>query len=236
MNKFEKALTNPFIKYMNRLFWLFVVNFIFCLLSVLTIFVLFVPGLVSLHTIAYKMVNNDCDKNPVIIFFEEIKIQWSFSWRLEVLTMSILLVTGTLYYFDWLYIYHNTYDWFVWFSIIFISVFLLVGISIFTHLLTFNNYIKDDTFKMMIKKSALITGKKFLKTLLNIAILISFVVVLYLIPYLIPFISFAFYAYIVEAINKKMYSEIAKEELERMCLEENLFLPTVVEEKENKNE
>ena len=78
-NKFERTLSNPFFKYMNRIFWLFVVNFVFCLVSVLSLFVLFVPGLVSLHTIAFKMVHDDCDKNPVIIFFLEIKEQWSFS-------------------------------------------------------------------------------------------------------------------------------------------------------------
>ena len=93
----------------------------------------------------------------------------------------------------------------------------------------YNSYIKDDTFKMMILKSALITSKKLFKSILNLAILIAFSLILYLFPILIPFFSFSFYIYIIEAINRKMYQTIALEEHERMIQEENLFLPIKVE-------
>ena len=228
-NKFERALNSPFFKYMNRLFWLFVVNFIFCLVSVLSLLVLFIPGLVSLHTIAYKMIHDEDDVNPVIMFFKEIKEQWSFSWRLSLLTFAVLFIATSVYYFDILYMEHFGKDLFSWFSIIFMSIVLLVGISIFINLMLYNSYIKDDTFKMMILKSALITSKKLFKSILNLAILIAFSLILYLFPILIPFFSFSFYIYIIEAINRKMYQTIALEEHERMIQEENLFLPIKVE-------
>ena len=46
----------------------------------------------------------DNDDNVYKTFFMEIKNQWSFSWRLEILCISIMLIVGTLFYFDIYYI------------------------------------------------------------------------------------------------------------------------------------
>ena len=91
---------------------------------------------------------------------------------------------------------------------------------------------KDDTFFVMIKKAAVITLRKKLLTFLNLIIFISFVIVLYLIPFLIPFVSFTFFIYILQSINKKTFTTIAREEYERSLLPENLFLPVVKEDEE----
>lgn len=96
----------------------------------------------------------------------------------------------------------------------------------------FNNYIKNDTFWMMIRKSALIAKKHVILTFLSVVFLAVFGILSYLVPYVIPFISFSFYIYIIEAMNRKTYEKIALEELERETLPENLFLPIIVE-KEN---
>lgn len=86
---------------------------------------------------------------------------------------------------------------------------------------------------MMIRKSGLITIKKIFRSLLNLLILASFGIVLFLVPYLIPFFSFSFYIYIIEAINRKYYTELALEESKRELLAENLFLPVKVEDDKN---
>jgi uncharacterized membrane protein YesL len=228
--KFEKTLSNPFFLYMARLFWLIVVNFVFCLVSVCSLFVLFVPGLVSLHTIAYNMVHDMDKENPVITFFKEIKNQWMFNWRIELLAMAVIVVVGTLFYFDWLYLEYVAYDWFVWFSFIFVGVCFFVLLTVFINLMVYNNYIKNDTFKMMIKKSAVVTGKYIGKSIANVIYLLVFAFMIYLIPLLLPFVSFSLYIYLIEATNRKLYTRIAQEELERECLDENLFLPVKVEE------
>ena len=233
--KFERRLLNPFFRACQRFFCLIILNLVFCVMSILSLMVLFFPGLVALHKVANEMVNDE-DDHPYRDFFLSFKEQWPFSWRIEVTGMTVLIVAAAIYYFDWVYKEKVSYDIFVWISFIFVSVVLLVLIAIFVHLMIYNNYIKNDTFFMMIKKSAVITSKKILFTLLNTVILACFVIVSYIIPYVIPFISFSFYILIVEAINRHSFQKIAREELERETLAENLFLPIMVkEEKVMKN-
>ncbi len=197
-------------------------------MSVLSLFVLFFPGLVSLHLVAYKMVHDE-DDHPYRDFFISIKEQWSFSWRIEILGMAVLIVAAAIYYFDWVYKEKVNYDIFVWISFIFITVVLLVLIAIYVNLMIYNNYLKNDTFFMMIRKSALITSKHLLLAFLNTVILASFVIVCYIVPYIIPFVSFSFYILIIEALNRKVFTKIAHEEETRETLAENLFLPIKVE-------
>ena len=234
-NSFERRLNNPFFKYSKRFFDLIALNVIFCVVSVLSLFVLFVPGLVSLHTIANDMIH-DRDKNPYRTFFVEIKNQWMFNWRIALLTMGLLLLFGGIIAGDLIYKELVAFDLFVWFSLIFTSAVLIVLVTLFVNLMIFNSYFKNDTFWMMIKKTALITRKKIFRSLLNLFILISFVVVLYLVPYIIPFLSFSFYIYIVEAINRKMFTELLVEEEKLEVMDENLFLPTNVEEEKKSEE
>ena len=228
--KFERRLLNPFFRYCQRFFCLIILNIIFCVMSVLSLLVLFFPGLVALHKVAHEMVHDE-DDHPYRDFFLSFKEQWPFSWRIEVTGMAVLLVAAVIYYFDYIYMNKVNYDIFVWISFIFISVVLLVLIAVFVNLMIFNNYIKNDTFLMMIKKSAVITSRKILFTLINLVILASFVIICYIVPYIIPFIPFSFYILIVEAINRHVFQKIAMEELERETLAENLFLPIMVEEK-----
>ena len=227
--KFERRLLNPFFRYCQRFFHLIVLNIIFCLMSVLSLFVLFFPGLVALHLVAYKMVHDE-DDHPYKDFFTSFKEQWPFSWRIEVTGMTVLIVAAALYFFDYIYKEKVNYDIFVWISFIFVSVVLLVLIAIYVNLMIYNNYIKNDTFWMMIRKSALITSKHLLLAFLNTVFLAAFAVLCYIVPYLIPFISFSFYIYLVEAINRKSFTKIAHEEAIREVLGENLFLPVSVEE------
>ena len=228
---FEQKLNSPFYKYSKRIFELIALNIIFCVVSLLSLFVLFFPGLVSLHKIIYNYIS-DNDDNVYKTFFMEIKNQWSFSWRLEILCISIVLIVGTLFYFDIYYIKHVAYNWIGWFALVFLVSISIVFLSIYFNLMLFNDYYKDDTFFVMIKKAAVITLRKKLLTFLNLIIFISFVIVLYLIPFLIPFVSFTFFIYILQAINKKKFTTIAREEYERTLLVENLFLPVVKEDEE----
>ena len=228
---FEQKLNSPFYKYSKRIFELIALNIIFCVVSLLSLFVLFFPGLVSLHKIIYNYIS-DNDDNVYKTFFMEIKNQWSFSWRLEILCISIVLIVGTLFYFDIYYIKHVAYNWIGWFALVFLVSISIVFLSIYFNLMLFNDYYKEDTFFVMIKKSAVITLRKKLLTFLNLIIFISFVIVLYLIPFLIPFVSFTFFIYILQAINKKTFTTIAREEYERSLLPENLFLPVVKEDEE----
>ena len=232
-SSFERKLNNPFFKYSKRFFDLIALNFIFCVVSVLSLFVLFVPGLVSLHTIANNMIHDE-DENPYKTFFVEIKKQWIFNWRIEVLTMSLLLVLGGIIAGDIIYKEKVSYDWIVWFSLVFVSAVLIVLVTLFVNLMIFNSYFKNDTFGMMIRKTAVITKKKIFRSILNILILVSFTVVMYLVPYIIPFLSFSFYIYIVEAINRKMFTELLIEEQKRETMDENLFLPQNVGQEEDK--
>ena len=233
MNKqssFERKLNNPFFKYSKRFFDLVILNLIFCLVSVLSLFVLFFPGLVSLHTIANNMIH-DVDENPYKTFFVEIKKQWIFNWRIEVLGMGVILVLGGIIAGDIIYKEKIAYDWIVWFSLVFTSAVSVVLITLFINLMIFNSYFKNDTFAMMIRKTAVITRKKIFRSILNILILASFAIIMFIVPYLIPFLSFSFYIYIVEAINRKMFTELLIEEEKREAMDENLFLPEVKEEK-----
>lgn len=232
-DSFERRLNNPFFKYSKRFIDLIALNIIFILVSALSLLVLFFPGLVSLHTIANNMIH-DVDENPYKTFFVEIKRQWSFMWRMEVLCMSVVIIVGAIVAGDIIYKEQIAYDLIVWFSLIFVSAVSFVLITIYLNLMIFNNYMKNDTFWMMIKKSALITFKKIGWSLLNVAILASFVIVMWIIPYIIPFLSFSFYIYIIEAINRKTYTQIKIEEEKRELLPENLFLPVVVDEEKEK--
>ena len=148
--------------------------------------------------------------------------------------MVVILLFGAVVGFDIVYIKTVGYDWIVWFSLIFASVVGLVLLSIYLNLMIFNSYFKDDTFAMMIRKSALITLKKVFPSILNVLTLASFVIVLWLLPYIAPFFSFSFYIYMIEAINRKSFTELSIEEAKRESMEENLFLPmTIEDEKEN---
>lgn len=191
--------------------------------------VLFFPGLIALHKIVYQMVHDE-DDHPYREFFLSIGEQWSFGWRMTLLGLGVLVTVGAIYYFDYLYKEQVAFDLFVWISFIFVSVVLLVLISIFFNLMVYNNYIKNDTFWMMIRKSALITGKHIVLTLLNVAFFAAIAIVSYLVPYIIPFVSFSFLILIIEEINRKTFETIAKEEAEREVLDENLFLPVLVKE------
>ena len=232
-DSFERRLNNPFFKYSKRFIDLIALNIVFILVSALSLLVLFFPGLISLHTIANNMIH-DVDENPYKTFFVEIKRQWSFMWRMEVLCMSVVIIAGAIVAGDIIYKEQIAYDLIVWFSLIFVSAVSFVLITIYLNLMIFNNYMKNDTFWMMIKKSALITFKKIGWSLLNVAILASFVIVMWIIPYIIPFLSFSFYIYIIEAINRKTYTQIKIEEEKRELLPENLFLPVVVDEEKEK--
>ena len=227
--KFEKRLLNPFFIFCQRFFCLIALNFVFCVMSITSLMVLFFPGLIALHKIINQMVHDE-DNHPYRDFFLTIGEEWSFGWRMTLLGLGVLIAAGAIYYFDYIYKEKVGYDIFVWISFIFVSVVLLVLISIFFNLMIYNNYIKNDTFGMMIRKSALITAKHPLLTLLNVVFFASVGIVSYLVPYIIPFISFSFLILLIESINRKMFTKIAKEEAERELLAENLFLPVLVKE------
>ena len=223
---YHKTLSNPFFRFCRRFFVLLCLNFIFVFMTITSAFVLFASGIISLHTVCYQMVNDE-DDHPFKTFFVEIKNQWSFAWRLEILIMSILLVSGAIYFGDYIYATKVAYDLFVWFSAIFVAVVLLVLLTLYFNFISYNNYINDDTFWMMLRKSAVITKKHIWHSLLMLLIFVSLVVVSYLVPYIIPFLPFSLSAILCETLNKKMYTKIALEEKERMTKEENLFLPSV---------
>lgn len=230
---FEQKLNSPFFKYSKRVFDIVALNVIFTVMSALSLMVLFFPGLVALHTVIYNFVN-DIDEPVYKTFFLEIKKEWSFCWRVEVVGMSFLLVVAAIVYFDIVYIQKVEYNLIAWFSLVFIiSVFIIVFI-VYENLMIFNNYFKDDTFFMMIKKAAVISLRKKFLSILNLIIFVVFAVILYLLPYIIPFVSFTVYIYIIEAINRRKFTQIALEENERALMVENLFLPTVVEEEDKK--
>lgn len=226
--KFERRLLNPFFLFCQRMFCLIVLNIVFILISALSALVLFFPGLIALHKVAHSMVHDE-DDHPYKDFFISIKEQWSFSWRMEILGMVFIAVIAAIYYFDWIYKEQVNYDIIVWVSFIFTSVVVLVAVAIFISLMVYNNYIKNDTFMMMIRKSALVALKKAHLSLISVALLAAFGVVCYLVPYIIPFISFSLYILIVELIYRRAYQKIAQEEAEREVMIENLFLPVMVE-------
>ena len=230
---FERRLNNPFFKYSKRFFDLIALNVIFLLVSALSLMVLFFPGLVSLHTIANKMIHDE-EENPYKTFFVEIKNQWMFNWRIEVVGMIVVIITTAIYVGDIIYKDYIIYDWIVWFSLVFTSAVLIVLVTLFINLMLFNSYFKSDTFFMMIRKSALISRTKIFRSILNVLILLSFVVILWIFPYIGILFSFSFYIYIVEAINRKMFTEMLIEEQKREVMDENLFLPQVKEEESKK--
>ena len=227
-NKLERALNSKWYKFLVRFLNLLLLNILFCLTSVLSLLVLFFPGLVVVHTLCHKMQDNE-DVFALRDYFLELKRQWPFCWRLEALGMGVLLAYGVLGYFYALYITHYQKDWFVYLPIIFLAVLFLVLLSLFFMLLMYNNYIEDDTFWMMIRKSALLARRKIGYTFLNILIFAAFFAALFFFPYPLPFVSFAFCAYIIEAINRRMLQKVLGEEKERSLRPENLFLPILRE-------
>ena len=231
-SNFERRTSSKWYWSLKIIVDLVIVNFIFVLTSILSLLVLFFPGLVALTSTINKIISDE-QYNPFTTFFEEIKIQWSFMWRLEVLGMSFLIIAGLVAYGYYAYFVNIGYDWMIWIAIIIACIFALVAIIIFLHLLVFNEYFKDDTFKMMIKKSSLIARRKLWLTLLFLAFLICIGVTSFLVPFIIPFISFSLYIVLILAISKRTYKQLAIEEEERMLLPENLFLPKLIKEDEN---
>ena len=233
-NRLERALNSKWYKFLVRFLNLLLLNILFCLTSVLSLLVLFFPGLAVTHTLCHKM-QDDEDVFVPRDYFLELKRQWPFCWRLEALGMGILLAYGVLGYFYALYVTHYQKDWFVYFPMIFLAVLFLVLLSVFFMLLMYNNYIEDDTFWMMIRKSALLARRKIGYTFLNLLIFAAFFAALFFFPYPLPFVSFAFCAYIIEAINRRMLNKVLGEERERSLRPENLFLPILREGNNMKN-
>lgn len=225
----EQKLDSPFYKYMKRIGELISINFIFCVVSIGSLLVLFFPGLVSMHKIIYNYLH-DIDQNVYKTFFKEIKEQWSFNWRIELLGMGFILVVGGLIYIDFVYIKRTEYNIIAWLSLAFLIAVALAGFTIFINLMLFNDYYKDDTFNMMLKKAALISRKKKKTSFLNLIIFGCFFVVMFICPYLLPFLSYPWYIYAIGAINRKQFTKISQEEVERACLPENLFLPVTKED------
>jgi uncharacterized membrane protein YesL len=226
----ERLTSSKAYWFLKKLVDLVILNFLFCLLSALSAMVLFFPSLVAMTTLIHKMVHDDY-YNPFTGIFTEIKRQWPFMWRLEALGMGVLLFFGLAAYGYYAYYANFGMDWPLWLAVAFGVSLFLVALSLLLHLLIYNDYISDDTFAMMIRKSAVIAYKKILFTLLLIALFGCFAVVFYLVPYLLPFFSFSYFTFCMELIMKKTYTTLAREERERALLPENLFLPAVVEEK-----
>lgn len=191
--------------------------------------VLFFPGLIALHKVCHEMIHDE-DDHPYKDFFISIKEQWSFGWRLTLLGFGVIIAVGAIYFFDYIYKERVGFDVILWISFIFTTVTFLVLISIYFNLMLYNNYIKSDTFWMMIRKSALITLKHPLLTLLNMVFFLSIGIVSYIVPYIIPFVSFSLLIILIEAVNQRMFTKVSKEELEREVMAENLFLPVAIKE------
>ncbi len=208
-----------------------ILNLIFVLTSILSAFVLFFPGLVALTTCINKMISYEY-YNPFTSFFEEIKNQWSFMWRLEVLGMSVLVALGGIGYLYYVYIVNYGYTWIIWLAIAIMAAVTIIIIIVFLHLLIFNEYFKDDTFFMMIRKSALIARKKPLISFLLFIIFLAMGVVNFLVPFISIFFTFSVLAIINLNIARKTYKKLYMEEEKRMQMGENLFLPAVKEEKD----
>ena len=181
MKSFEEKLNSPFYKYSKLAFDLLALNIIFILMSALSLFVLFFPGLISLHKVMNNFVNN-IDEKTYRTFFQEIKRQWSFSWRVSILCWIIIIVLGVIAYVDISIIVNTNQSYLGYGSLIIVVPTFLVLTSIFVNLMLYNNYYDDDTFKVMLKKSSLITLKKKLLTFLNLIIFICFVVLLFFFP------------------------------------------------------
>lgn len=232
---FERKTASKWYWSLKMIVDIVLINFIFTLTSLLSLFVLFFPGLVALTTTINKMLSNE-PYNPFTSFFEEIKLQWSFMWRLEVLGMSFLVLAGLIAYGYYAYFVNVGYDWMIWIAVIIASVFVLVAIIIFLHLLIFNEFFKDDTFWMMIRKASLIARKKIWMSFLFVLFLVSIGIVSFLIPYIIPFVTFSLLILVNLAISRKTYQQIALEEEERMLMPENLYLPQVKKDEDDKHE
>ena len=226
---FEKKTNSRVFLFLKRIGDTLVLNLIFVLVSALSAFVLFFPGLVALTTCLNKMINYEY-YNPFLSFFEEIKNQWSFMWRLEVLCMVTLAVLGGIGYLYYVYIVNYGYTWIIWAAIAIVVSVTIILIIVFLHLLIYNEYFKDDTFFMMIRKSALIARKKPLISLLMFLFLLCDAIATYIIPYISIFISFSLIVILNLLISQNTYKKIYLEEEKRMLLGDNLFLPQVVEE------
>jgi uncharacterized membrane protein YesL len=226
----ERFTSSKAYWFLKKLVDLVILNFLFCLVSALSAMVLFFPALVALTTLTNRMVHDDY-YNPFTGLFTEIKRQWSFMWRLEVLGMSVLLFFALVGYGYYAYYTNFGMDWPLWVAVAFGVSLFLVALSLLLHLLVYNDYLTDDTFPMMIRKAAVIAYKKILFTLLLLALFGCFVVIFYLVPYLIPFFSFSYFTFFMELLLKKTYTTLAREEKERALLPENLFLPVVLDEK-----
>lgn len=230
---FEKRTKSKWYWSLKIMADLVIVNFIFTIISILSLFVLFFPGIISLTTTVNKILNGEY-YNPFTTFFEQIKEQWSFMWRLEVLGMSIILIFALVAYGYYAYIVNFGYDWVIWLAIIIVAVTALVFLVLFLHLVIFNEYFKNDTFFMMIRKAGVIARKKAWLSFLMILFLLAFAVVFFLLPFLIPFIPFSTLALINLSISKKTYTQLALEEQKREILEGNLFMPVVYKDKSTK--
>lgn len=233
-DKFEKRTSSRAFWLMKMIADILIVNILFVFTSVLSLFVLFFPGLVSLNTVIYRIINNEY-YHPFTTFFTEIKAQWSYMWRLELLGMGVLIAFGGLAYGYYAYIQNVGYDWIIWIAIIIAVTFALMLLSVFFHLLIFNEYFKDDTFWMMIRKSAVIARRKIWKTLLMLAFFLCFVVICIIVPYIIPLLPFSLLAFINQHFMRKTYENLVLEEEKRMAIPENLFLPVKVKEEEKED-
>ncbi len=213
-NKFDRLVNSRGYMYLSRIFSVITINFLFCLMSVLSLFVLFFPGLVAMHTVCYQIAHNE-EYRPIQTFFEEIKKQWSFMWRLEVFGIIVILTLSGMAYLYYAYEVNMGLDIFLWIGIIFEICLGVCFVCLLMHLLTFNNYFKNDTFIMMIRKSALIARTKMKKTILMLVLFIAFVVLDYLLPFLVPFLGFMPFILILEYLNRGLYTELYLQEQKR---------------------
>lgn len=227
--------------YLKRFADLTIFNILFVFTSVFSLFILFFPGIISLHTIANRILNNE--NYHFKDFFLEIKIQWSFMWRVALLATGVIIGYSIVIYLMFTFIYNaetlmNNVFIVVcfWFALAFFTCLAIILIIWFFHLMIFNSYFKDDTFKMMLLKSALIARKKILISFIAFMVFASIVILSYFVPVIgilgMTFFFFSYFAYFLEAIARKTYTILYQEELKRSMAPENIFYPMVIDDKE----
>lgn len=216
---FERFIHSGFYQASKRLFDLLVLNMLWLLTSILTGGILLVSSSLACFMITKDMLY-DKPNQLFYSFFMNIKRNWSFSWRLTV----ILFITLMFFYLYGISIYHFVFvqdqKFFGFLYIGLGSALLIFMILVIIHRFIFESYFPKQFSMMYACRACILIIKK--KKLMTFFLLIDFafwVIVTYFTAPLGLLITISACIYSLEAIARKHYEEIYRDEETRKVTE-----------------
>lgn len=217
-NSFENKLNNKFFMVLKKIGDLIVLNLLFIVTTVLSLGLLFMPGLFSMSEVI-----RDIDNfiNP-FNYFKLLKKHFKIGLKFDLIFIVLSLASSYLIFINYQTLINNIEPLISLIGLIILVGFVICLITLFLHVIIFRVYFEDENKVIdIIKKSALIARKKIWVT---ITLWLCFLIVLfisYLYVFLLLIILISLMVYVNHLLAKRTYTTLKQEEEERIKNEKN---------------